>query len=482
MSVLQRRNVRLGAALATVVLAAAAGWVAGRQIRSPAEIAARTAPPPPSLITVPVDKQRLTSDVTARGTVRFGSPMSVALPVSALKAAKAGASSVVTAAPAPGATIGEGAAAMAISGRPVLVLQGAVPMHRDLAIGISGDDVRQLEEGLVRLGFNPGAVDGAYDASTATAVAAWFSASGWEPFGPTDEQRQLARARATDLISAQGEVVTAQEAVLAAQGVVGAAQDRVRAAERGVRAASAPDAAPGASADARAELDAAHAELGRATAAVDLSQQRVSLASARVATLASESDARTLGVQVPADEVLFLPGLPLRVDEVKVKVGELVTGPVMTVTSAVLAIDGALVIDDAQLVRPGAEVAVTAQDLGVHGTGVVKEVATTPGTRGVDPQRFYFEVTPNDVPATLAGASVVLRITVRTTDAEVLVVPSSALSTAADGTTRVQVRRADGTLVDVTVVPGLTARGLVAVNPVGGVLSAGDLVVIGTSS
>lgn len=75
-----RRNTTVGIGLAIVVLGSSgAGVAAGRQIRSPAEIAARTAPPVPSLIPVPVEKRTLSSDVVARGTVRYGAPRPVSL-------------------------------------------------------------------------------------------------------------------------------------------------------------------------------------------------------------------------------------------------------------------------------------------------------------------------------------------------------------------------------------------------------------------
>ena len=45
-----RRHTVLWVSLAAVVVAAVFGWVAGRGIRSPAEIAARTAPPKASAI------------------------------------------------------------------------------------------------------------------------------------------------------------------------------------------------------------------------------------------------------------------------------------------------------------------------------------------------------------------------------------------------------------------------------------------------
>ena len=67
------------------------------------------------------------------------------------------------------------------------------------------------------------------------------------------------------------------------------------------------------------------------------------------------------------------------------------------------------------------------------------------------------------------------------TQGEVLAVPVAALSLAADGTTRVQVRTAQGDVTPVTVRPGLAARGLVEVKPLSANLQAGDLVVVSTS-
>ncbi len=59
-----------------------------------------------------------------------------------------------------------------------------------------------------------------------------------------------------------------------------------------------------------------------------------------------------------------------------------------------------------------------------------------------------------------------------------MAVPISALSLAADGTSRVQVDN-NGSLEFITVEPGLSADGYVEVRPVNGVLTPGQLVVIG---
>ena len=99
--------------------------------------------------------------------------------------------------------------------------------------------------------------------------------------------------------------------------------------------------------------------------------------------------ARKVGVSVPADEVLFFGTLPLRVDSVRVRRGDTVTGRVMTVSNSRLAIDSSLSINDAKLVRPGAAVAIEEPDLGIKTTGVVTQVADRPGTHKVEPGRVY---------------------------------------------------------------------------------------------
>jgi len=186
-----RQSVALG--LALVVLLALGAWVAGRQIRSPAQVAAETAAPQPSPITVPVERRVLASQVIARGTVRYGSPQPVVLAASDVKQS-GGDSEIVTTPPRRGASVGEGTIAMTVSGRPVFVLQGVMPSHRDLGPGTRGPDVAQLEGALVRLGFSPGSVDGVYDGDTGAAVAAWYESQGWQPFGPTDIQFEQLRS------------------------------------------------------------------------------------------------------------------------------------------------------------------------------------------------------------------------------------------------------------------------------------------------
>ena len=185
-----------------------------------------------------------------------------------------------------------------------------------------------------------------------------------------------------------------------------------------------------------------------------------------------------LGVQVPADEVVFIPSLPIRVHEVTASVAGNASGPVMSVTDNELSIDSQLPIEAAPLVKPGMKVAIDEQALGIKATGVVETVANTPGTRGVDGYHFYFGVKVASTPVALAGFSVRLSIPIETTRGPVIAVPTSAVSLAADGTSRVLVDRG-GRQEYVTVQPGLSTGGYVEVNASDGRLVPGQMVVVG---
>jgi peptidoglycan hydrolase-like protein with peptidoglycan-binding domain len=497
----------LAIVLAAVVAAAALGWIAGRQIQSPAEIAARTAPPAASIITVPVEQRILTADVVVRGSVRHGSPRTVTLPKSPLKVGTA----IITNAPITAATLNEGDSALSVSGRPVFMLQGAMPAYRDLGPGATGQDVKQLEEFLARRGLGTGPADGNYDGRTATAVAAWYRASGWTPLGPTDEQLLVLRTIETDWFAAQLEDLAAEETLSTARGTHSTASADVTHKTNALEAAidaervakieldEARSASPPASQSqiarleaavrqataaigaARVDLQAANAMATQAGSAVKVGERRMGVTSKRDRALAGQvgQASAKLGIQVPADEILFFPSFPVRVDEVTAKTGEEPSGPIMTISSSELAIDAALSPNDAKLVRQGASVTIEEPEQGIRVSGTVTQIADAPGTNGVDPQRFFLQVTPKDAPASLVGASVVLNITVNTTEKEVLAVPVAALSVSADGTTRVQVQNRQGERRYVTVTPGLAAKGLVAITPVKGTIKKGDLVVVG---
>jgi hypothetical protein len=202
----------LHAVLLAVAAAAAGAWLAGTRIESPADVAARTAPPPPSPILVPAEERVLSADVVARGTVRFGLPQPVSLAPSPLKAGP----SLVTTLPVRNTQLNEGDVVLTASGRPVFILQGQIPGYRDLVPGLSGADVAQFKQALARMGSDPGSSDGTYDEQTSAAVAAWYKAKGWDPFGPTRDQLAAVRALERELSDAAKTKAAAAAAVATA--------------------------------------------------------------------------------------------------------------------------------------------------------------------------------------------------------------------------------------------------------------------------
>src|SRR5262245_39143999 len=117
---MENRKRILAVLLVAVVIMAGVSWIAGGRIQSPAEAAARTAPPTPSPILVPVESRVLNSDVVTRGTARYGSPEVISLSPSALKERPG----IITRVPEHGASLGEGDVLLITSGRPVFVMQG----------------------------------------------------------------------------------------------------------------------------------------------------------------------------------------------------------------------------------------------------------------------------------------------------------------------------------------------------------------------
>ena len=211
----------LGAAtISLVVLSSAIGWVAGSRIRSPAEVASRTAAPTAAAILVPVEERVLSTDIVTRGTARFGAPQIVSVTPSGWKPD----ASLITSLPAIGTEVNDGDVLITTSGRPVFLVAGKQPAFRDMGPGVEGDDVRQLEEALGRFGYDPGPVDGVYDASTGAAVALWYADVNFAPFQTTDVQLSVITSLERDLSLATLDVRGAQDGVATARADLLAAQ------------------------------------------------------------------------------------------------------------------------------------------------------------------------------------------------------------------------------------------------------------------
>ena len=191
---------------------------------------------------------------------------------------------------------------------------------------------------------------------------------------------------------------------------------------------------------------------------------------------------KSYGTSVPSGEVLFLPHLPVRLAESKVRPGAPAAGEVGTAADPALVINGTVSADDAGLIKvgmratlsyPGAgPFAATVSALGGRAKAQADAVAVVP-----------VRLTPADQSklTPLAGEAVKVSITVGGTGHKVLSVPVAAIFTASDGMARVTVRDPDGRVRDVPVEAGLSTGGYVQITPADKhAVSAGSLVVIGS--
>ncbi|MFT3887113.1 MAG: hypothetical protein QM713_02970 [Arachnia sp.] len=164
-----------GIALATALLAVGA-WAGASLVTSPREAALKAAAPPPSVITAQVEARPVAQEVVTRGTVL------VDRTVEAIGSAPPEGATVAVlsrALPERGSTLKAGEVAAEISGRPVFVLTGTVPMYRALGPGAVGPDVKQLQAGLRELGNTIADDEGTFGNATLAAVTKLYKDAGY---------------------------------------------------------------------------------------------------------------------------------------------------------------------------------------------------------------------------------------------------------------------------------------------------------------
>jgi peptidoglycan hydrolase-like protein with peptidoglycan-binding domain len=259
------------------------------------------------------------------------------------------------------------------------------------------------------------------------------------------------------------------------------AQAAAAAAARNVDRVAAEQAALVAQAENRIEI--AEASLAELRKGADTTAMQRQVTSARDELAAAQEELADLeselGTWLPAGELVFLDRLPVRVDQVSVARGSEIAGPFVTVTGSLVTMRAAVSESDASLLEEGMAAQIENPEGDTNVAGVILSVADRPGTNGVASDRVYVEIEPEELPEELIGQNVRVVIPVSSTGGEVLAVPAAALYATADGSTRVEVEDADGTLRTVTVETGLAAGGLVEIDPVDGEVSEGDLVVVG---
>ena len=265
----------------------------------------------------------------------------------------------------------------------------------------------------------------------------------------------------------------------------------MRSAERALASARA-DGTPNEIADAGEAVTLAIARRDQALAPRDSSVETAALAAAK-AELARAgdtlNDARDGALAyLPAGEVLYLPGLPRRVDEISVKRGSSITGPVMRVSGATLVISGSATASDAALLAVGAP-AILAMPDGDQPATITSVLPTEPASGAATSSapasgRFTVLFAPDALTdeqiQAVQGSNVRVRIPVSSTDGEVLAVPLAALTAGPGGESRVELVSGadDAKTVLVEVTTGLAAEG-VEITAVDGSLAVGDLVVVG---
>ncbi|MGH3398283.1 MAG: peptidoglycan-binding domain-containing protein, partial [Streptosporangiaceae bacterium] len=185
-------------------LLAAGGLIGASFVKSPQQLAADTAAPPPTQTTAPVVAQVLTSSVQMRGVVYPATEYDV-YPSAPESDSSTGASGSAGAAGAGGGSSASGGGSSSvyisrldvaagdsltngkllaeIDGQPLFALAGPVPAWRDLLPGETGPDVAELQKALARLGYydDDGDTPGLYGGATEEAVYLYYEHLGYTP-------------------------------------------------------------------------------------------------------------------------------------------------------------------------------------------------------------------------------------------------------------------------------------------------------------
>jgi hypothetical protein len=199
----RRRRVLLGVGLAAVLLAGG-GLIGASFVKSPQQLAADTAAPPPTPTTATVVSQVLTSSVQMRGVVYpstqydvyASAPESSSSSSSGSDTGSSGGGSsgggsstggtggvyISKLDVAAGDTIHNGEELAEIDGEPLFVLAGPVPAWRDIIPGESGPDVTELQNTLASLGYYDGGdTAGYFGPATEDAVSLYYEHLGYTP-------------------------------------------------------------------------------------------------------------------------------------------------------------------------------------------------------------------------------------------------------------------------------------------------------------
>jgi len=358
-------------------------------------------------------------------------------------AVTAGSVGIITAAPELGDVIDQGDVIYEINGEPVVALYGDTPAYRtlvDLSDDMSGTDVAQFETALAALGYDGFTVDDTFSNATEGAVTDWQEDIGAEDDGIVD---------LGEVYFILGPSIVTQVTPVGTQ--VGSGQVAVTLATEPL--------SPGVDV---AQLEASLVALGYGE---DVVVDETFTSETRAAVLAwqDEVGADVDGI-VDLGEIYFSAG-PLRISDQLASIGATVGNgsPVLGVTAADIVVKVDLPADDQGLVSVGDRVTVVLPS-NAEVAATVDSVATV---ASFDQQgNAVFEVVISlDDPAAAAGldeAPVDVDV-VSDSVSDVVAVPVSALIALSEGGYAVEVQQSDLSRVLVAVEPGFYADGLVEV-------------------
>jgi len=412
-------------------LLAIGGLVGSSFVKSPQQVAADTAAPPPTVTTAKVVSQILTSSVQMRGVVYPGTQYDVYPSAPESDTAASGAGSAAGGSPAGGGsagpvyvsrldvaagrTISNGEKLAEIDGEPLFALSGRVPAWRDMTPGESGPDVAELQKSLASLGYYTGGdAAGFFGPATQDAVSLYYEHLGYT--APATGGMPM-----TDVIF----LPSLPAKVIAVNGAQGQqpGQPFLELAARGSLALT-------------GELPPAYA--------------------GQVKT--------GLKVQI-FDEVTGIHATGT--------VADVGTATTMTPVGAIVNVGGGST-------SVGSAGSTGAGSTGTGSAGTSGSGSSGSGTNPGGTPFIPLAVNPSKpLPAALNGENVLVTVETGRTEGPVLTVPVAAIVTTGSGTSYVTVVGADSKQTRVPVTPGISENGYVQVTPVqAGQLAAGDSVVV----
>ena len=427
----RRRRVLLGVGIAAALLAIG-GLIGASFVKSPQQLAADTAAPPPTVTTAPVVSQVLTSSVQMRGVVYPATEYDVYASGPSSSSSGAGSSAggggssatggsgsavyISKLDVAAGHSVTNGKQLAEIDGQPLFALAGTVPAWRDLTPGESGPDVAELQKALAKLGYyDDGDTPGYFGSATGYAVYLYYEHLGYPP--PSS-----GGVPAADVVFLPSLPAT----VVAVNGATGeqAGQPFLELAARGSLALT-------------GELPPAYAGQVKSGLKVTIYDEVTGL--------------RATGT-----------------------VADLGTATTLAPTGAVVDIGGGSG-------SAGSSASAGSGSTGSGGSNSSSSSSSSGGSGSSGATVFIpLTVRPSKpLAAALNGENVLVTVETGQTEGPVLTVPAAAIVSTASGTSYVTVAGAHGKLTEVRVTPGLSENGYVQVTPVtSGSLAAGDHVVV----